>query len=429
MYSLQINYMKKIKPLLLIATFVLVFGGIIQVGLAKESNSDVVLFYGRGCPHCSKSIGFLEEIEKKYPDANIYEYEIYFEKENIPLFQKIAEAYNTDIKSVPTIFIGNHVFVGFNNDIGNEIEQAVIECLEIRCISPLQFLEENIKEKDDEIPTQIEEKSSVESKNTVPQDKQENENVSNTIIQNNNDVNEENKKTDLSFTSKITVPAVIGAAVVDAINPCAFAVLIILITTILVSGKRKRALFSGLAFSLSIFISYFLMGLGLYSAIQASGLTHTFYTIIAVLAVFIGLFNLKDYFWYGKWFLMEVPISWRPNMKRLLQSITSVPGAFITGFAVSLFLLPCTSGPYIVILGLLAHATTKIYAFKLLALYNIIFVSPMIIITLAVYFGFTTTDKAEQWRQGKLKILHLIAGIILLALGLIMLGSIWLGYM
>jgi len=84
-------------------------------------------------------------------------------------------------------------------------------------------------------------------------------------------------------------------------------------------------------------------------------------------------------------------------MKTLIRGVTSVPGAFLIGFAVSLFLLPCTSGPYIVILGLLAHATEWGYAMALLVLYNFIFVLPMLIITGAIYFGFTTTEKAEEW--------------------------------
>ena len=169
------------------------------------------------------------------------------------------------------------------------------------------------------------------------------------------------------------------------------------------------------------------MGIGLYSAIQGSGLSHTFYTIVAILAIFIGLFNLKDYLWYGRWFVMEVPMGWRPKLQSLIKSITSVPGAFAVGFLVSLFLLPCTSGPYIVILGLLAKATTRIYATFLLILYNLIFILPMILITLAIYFGFTTTEKAESLRQKKLKILHLIAGIIILCLGIGMLIAMKFG--
>ena len=198
-------------------------------------------------------------------------------------------------------------------------------------------------------------------------------------------------------------------------------------STILISRDRRKALFSGLAFSASIFISYFLMGVGLYSAIQATGISHIFFVVIAVLAIVLGLFNLKDYLWYGKWFVMEVPLSWRPKLQSLIKGITSVPGAFATGFLVSLFLLPCTSGPYIVILGLLAQATTKVYALFLLVIYNLIFISPMIFITFAIYFGLTTAEKAEKMRKRKLKILHLIAGIVMLCLGIGMLIAIKFG--
>lgn len=116
----------------------------------------------------------------------------------------------------------------------------------------------------------------------------------------------------------MTLPAVLSGAAVDAINPCAFAVLIILITAVLGAGGRQRALYAGLAFSLSIFVSYYLMGLGLYSAVEAAGITQGLYLAVAVLAILIGLLNLKDYPWYGKWFVMEVPLSWRPKLKRLI---------------------------------------------------------------------------------------------------------------
>jgi cytochrome c biogenesis protein CcdA len=383
-YSLTHIDMRSLKTLSVTATLAtaLVFSVTISPVQAQYKNTvDLMLFYGQGCPHCSGMIDFLTEIESTYPNLNVIKYEVYFQKENIPLFQKLANVYGGEIGSVPTAFIGGKGFVGFSNQIGLQIEKEIENCMKERCDSPLKYLEQ-------------------------PKE----------------------NPTDKNMADVITIPAVIGAAIVDAINPCAFAVLIILITTILASGKKRRALLSGLAFSFSIFISYFLMGLGLYSAIQASGLTHTFYTVIAILAIVVGIFNLKDYLWYGKWFVMEVPMSWRPRLKALINSVTSVPGAFFVGFAVSLFLLPCTSGPYIVILGLLAHTTTKGYALELLALYNLIFVSPMILITGAVYFGFTTTEKAEEWRTKKLKVLHLIAGLIILGLGVVMLGSIWLGY-
>ncbi len=225
----------------------------------------------------------------------------------------------------------------------------------------------------------------------------------------------------------LTIPAVVGAAIVDAINPCAFAVLILLTSTVLATGKKKHALYAGFTFTTAIYLSYFFMGLGLFSALQAAGLTRTFYIIITILAFLVGLFNLKDYFWYGKGFLMEVPLSWRPKMKKIIRSVTSIPGAFVIGIIVSLFLLPCTSGPYIIILGLLAQSATKLAGIFYLLLYNLIFISPMIAITLIVYKGISTTERLERLRQGKLKLLHLIAGIIILLIAIAMLVTILTG--
>jgi cytochrome c biogenesis protein CcdA/glutaredoxin len=362
--------------------------------ISAQNNVDLVFFYGQGCPHCAKLEIFLEDIQKDYPELNIIEYEVYSNPENAQLFAKMASLYGTEIQGVPTTFIGDKVIAGFSNAIGETIEQEIKRCIEEECISPITKLESN----------------------------GHNQNETITIT------GDSSPTKDPDTTNKLSILAVVSAAIVDAINPCAFAVLIILLTTVLATKSKKKAVSAGLAFSIAIFISYFLMGLGLYSAVRATGITHTFYAIVAILAILIGLFNLKDYLWYGKWFLMEVPLSWRPKMKGLLKGVTSVPGAFLIGFVVSLFLLPCTSGPYIVILGLLAKTATKNYALSLLLLYNFIFILPMLIITFAISFGFTTTEKAELWRTRHLKTLHLIAGIIILLLGIGMLIAMKLGW-
>ena len=336
---------------------------------------DLVLFYGRGCPYCAAEREYLAEVKQQHPEIRLDEREIYFDKDNVALFEKLVAAYDTTIRGVPTLFIGGDVIVGFAEEMKPDIEAKISACIAEGCPSPLDRL-------------------SASSGGVAP---------------------------------TLTLTAVVTAAAVDAINPCAFAVLIILITAVLGAGNRHRVLFAGLAFSLAVFISYYLMGLGVYSAVEAAGATQALYIVVGVLAILIGLFNLKDYLWYGKWFVMEVPRAWRPTMKGIIQRVTSVPGAFLTGFVVSLFLLPCTSGPYIVILGLLGKTATRPQALAWLVLYNLIFVLPMIAITAAVYFGLTTAERAEEWRTRNLRRLHLFAGIIILALGVGMLVTLWLG--
>jgi len=361
---------------ILTALFLIVTLFLITDGTVLAQNEEkIYFFYGIGCSHCALVEQYFEQngIFNKY---SIEKKEIYSNHDNAVLFNSLMDKLQipSDSRGVPAVVLGDKVLMGdkpiienFVNEAGNFLKQA----------TPSSTL-----------PT-----PAVKG------------------------VSDSNKKTDL------TILAVIGGALVDAINPCEFAVLIILMTTILATGKAKKALYTGLAFSTSIFISYFLMGLGLYSALGIGNLSHWFYKIIGWLAIILGLFNLKDYFWYGKGFLMEVPLSWRPKLKSLINSVTSPAGAFAIGFLVSLFLLPCTSGPYIVILGMLAKKVALTKTVMYLFLYNLIFVSPMVAISLAVYKGFDPA-KAEVIRQKRLKTLHLIAGVVMLVMGIVILTGL-----
>ncbi|MCK5461057.1 cytochrome c biogenesis protein CcdA [Candidatus Gracilibacteria bacterium] len=327
-----------------------------------QSSEEAVLYYGNGCPHCSIVSKYIEENNIKLP---ITKKEVYQNSENATEFNQVCDSHNIDFykRGVPFLYAENQCFVGSDQIIG--------------------YLEHSASKK--------------EVENSIP-----------------------NKKE--YSARKLTISLLVGAAIVDAINPCAFAVLLILMATILASGERKRALFSGIMFSLSIFISYFLMGLGLYSIVASIEFSIIFTQIIGGVALLFGILNLKDFFWYGKGFLMEVPLSWRPRLKKLIQSITGPFGAFLIGFFVSLFLLPCTSGPYIVIVSMLGQRETYFTAVYLLLLYNLIFVFPMLGITIGTYYGMNV-EKAEQKRAKNLRILHLIAGIIMLAMGIILLGG------
>jgi len=231
------------------------------------------------------------------------------------------------------------------------------------------------------------------------------------------------------LAGKLTIPVLVLAAAADSVNPCTFAVLVLLLGTLLVAGRKGKVLQAGLAFIAAIYISYFLMGIGIFSAIQAAGVQRPFILAVSSLAILLGLWNMKDFFAYGKWFTIEVPQRWRPTVKRITSSVVSIPGAFAVGVLDSLFLLPCSSGPYIAILALLSKTTTRVQGIGLLLFYNLIFILPLIIITLAVHFGYTTTARAERWRSARLGKLHLVSGIMMFILGAGMIIALQVGYL
>jgi len=333
--------------------------------LSQESKQvSLFFFYETGCPHCARVDRFLRErIIAAYP-VQIDSFEVHV-PENARRLNRYASHFNVELKT-PVVVIGDTLIKGDTRESFRDIEAAVRRAIRENQLSPVLILDKHS-----------------DIKNTV------------------------------------TIPAVIVAAAVDAVNPCAFAVLTLLLGTILVARKnRSQVIKAGIAFTISTYISYLLMGLGLFAVIRISGLERIIYIVVAILAILIGIVNIKDYFWYGKGFSLEMPEKWRPKVKNITSGVTSVAGAFGIGFIVSLFLLPCSSGPYIVIIGMLSNSATRVQSILLLILYNLVFILPFLLITFAVGYGLTTTARVERLRQEKLKKLHLATGIGMFIIGL-----------
>jgi cytochrome c biogenesis protein CcdA len=231
-----------------------------------------------------------------------------------------------------------------------------------------------------------------------------------------------------------TFTRILGLAIVNALNPCALAVLALMLLTIMTANpqNRKKVLAAGFAFIAAVFIIYFFYGIIMtkfFSQIQALPLVRQWlYTILGVIAVLIGLLNIKDFIGYKPGsFGTEMPLFMRPFMKRLITGITSAKGAFIAGAFVTLFLLPCTIGPYLIASGDLS----PLGFFKTLpwlALYNAVFILPMVAITFLVYFGLREVRDVSGWRDRNIRKLHLAQGILMVLLGLEMLFS-WIEWL
>lgn len=225
----------------------------------------------------------------------------------------------------------------------------------------------------------------------------------------------------------------IPAAIADSINPCAFAVILLLLTWILSKTNSIASVYKAwFLFTFAVFISYMLMWIWLFSLFQtlSYNIWLVFYIklFIWLLWVIIWLLNLKDFFWYDKWwFRMEVPQARKPKMKKVIDWIVSPWGAFLIWFIISLFLLPCTSWPYLTIISYLAseEITLKTSWIIYLLIYNIIFVLPMVIITVIVWTWWKSTKYLAKLRKDNIKNIHLIVWILMLLLWLYILNELF----
>jgi len=216
-----------------------------------------------------------------------------------------------------------------------------------------------------------------------------------------------------------------GLALVDAINPCALAVLFMVLLVLLLQdpNKKNRVLVGGISFTLAIYIGYLIYGLIIVTLFTSmatffKNISVYIYNGFAILAMLIGALQIKDFFYYKKGSIgTEMPLFMRPKVKKTINNITSVKGTFLIGLFVTLFLLPCTIGPYIVASGLLSQLGT-FGALPWLLYYNLIFILPMLIIILLVYFGISRIQELEGWKERNIKKLHLISGILLFLVGI-----------
>src|SRR3989344_3548036 len=105
----------------------------------------------------------------------------------------------------------------------------------------------------------------------------------------------------------LTIGLVLGAALVDSVNPCVFGVLIFLLAFMTrVFQKPSRMLIGGLFYTLVIYLTYLGLGFGILKAAVSVDIATAFYWIAASIAIIAGVLEIKDYFWYGKGFSLEM---------------------------------------------------------------------------------------------------------------------------
>jgi cytochrome c biogenesis protein CcdA len=345
--------------------FRIVFLCIVMAGLtvsAFAAEKPVVdYYYGDTCSHCNEIKPFLAEVEQKNPKVRLNRIEVFSNKDNALRLTKLFNEQGTprNDRGVPAIWINNKFL------IGTDVIRGQLE-IEIGRLSAAHAEKEK------------------------------------------------------ALTPETTFWAVTGAALVDSVNPCAIFVLIVLLSSLLVLKKPgdRGITACAAAFIMSVYIAYFFIGVGLIYAVDFFGVSGWLYKAIGFLAIVVGALNLKDAFFHGAGgFVMEIPRSWRPGLVKFLMKVSSPAGAFAAGFVVTLLEAPCTGGPYLFAIGLLAQDMQWSFIVPVLLYYNLVFVSPLIVIAALVIRGKVQVDKAESWQQRNIRKFHFIGGAIMTLLG------------
>jgi len=216
------------------------------------------------------------------------------------------------------------------------------------------------------------------------------------------------------------LPAVVVTGLLDSVNPCAFAVILLLIAFLFtLRQSRGRILQLGLVYIAMIFLVYFGIGLGLLRAVRLSGDPHFVARLGSWLLVGLGAVNLIEYFFPNSPVKLHMPALAGEKANQLIKQ-ASFPATVMAGFLVGLCTFPCSGGIYVSIITLLNAKTTAAWGLVYLFLYNLIFILPLVVILLALGNRMIAKNWARWEREHALKI-RLWYGVLMVLLGLGML--------
>jgi cytochrome c-type biogenesis protein len=212
------------------------------------------------------------------------------------------------------------------------------------------------------------------------------------------------------------VPLVLVSGLLDGINPCAIAVLLLSLAVLFtLQRSRRQVLLTGAVYVFMIFVAYLGIGLGLFGAIVFSGEQHLAARIGSWLLILLGVVNVKDYFWYGFGPSLSVPKVSHETIKGWLQRAT-LPSAAVAGFLVGLCTFPCTGGIYVAILGLLSTQTTYWQGLSYLLIYNVMFILPLVVLLLALG-NRRSVGALARWQAQNKRMVKGATGVVMVAMG------------
>lgn len=231
--------------------------------------------------------------------------------------------------------------------------------------------------------------------------------------------------------------AVLGAGLLDGVNPCAIAMLLLFVSLLGFTEKKKILILVSITYIFALFISYLLIGIGLLNILntyadQAEILNNIINWFIFILVSFLFLLNMYDFVvtrnedyskvknqlpkWvqrYNKIIIKKFTnlINDEDNKKGIASVLVLT---FILGLTLSVTELICTGQIYVAIVNSVRYEEVS-YAYFLLVSYNIMFVIPLIIIAVIAIRGKGVMSTSNFIRE-HLHIIKLLNALLFLVI-------------
>jgi cytochrome c biogenesis protein CcdA/glutaredoxin-related protein len=345
-----------------------------------ETAVDLHVFWSLRCPHCLQALPELQQMAAENPWLCLHDYEITQSPANLQRFQEMAQAHGETAQAVPTLFYCGQMEVGWPDDAAQQAQLlARFEaCHRGTAATP----------------------PAAETSLNLP-------------------LLGEIRLADLS----LPVLTILLAGL-DAFNPCAFFVLLFLLSLLTHQHQRGRMLLIGGIFVLCSGVLYFAFMAAWLNVFLVVGNLAWITTAAGALALLIGALNLKDYFAFQRGPSLSMSTERKADLfqrgRRLAQSghlPTMLAATLLLATVANFYELLCTAGFPMVFTRLLTLREQDVAQhYTYLLFYNLIYVLPLLLIVLA--FVRTLGSRKLSERDGRL--LKLLSGLMMFGLGLLL---------
>lgn len=218
----------------------------------------------------------------------------------------------------------------------------------------------------------------------------------------------------------LSLPLITIAGLVDGINPCAIGMMVMLLGYLLVFAKKpERVIKTGLLYIGTVFVTYLVVGLGLYSLVSQydlSGGAKVLRYIISGVLIIAGLIQFKDFLGIEGGPHLRIPTASKSKLMTLIEKV-SYPATVLLGVLVTLLETPCSLPIYVGTATILANSGMAMPIIVLYFLYyNFLFVLPLIVVLVVLWRGKKLIE-VKEWEHKAKKWMHLGLAVVLLAMG------------
>lgn len=427
--------------------------------LAEQEAVDIYFFHSQTCPHCLKQKPLMENVAKLNSEVKLHAYEV---SEQSKIWRNFLAQHQLKSEAVPRTVIGDKQFIGYSESEGkleyNQVYQGyigyknqIIAAIETELGYPINLATRELKESNNltesPLPWQLL-ALPVLYLLTYPLIRKKilNRNrrsrfglglIAVTMISLFCFFYATPDVVIKEFAQSLPFPLFVSTiALADGFNPCAFTVLIILLSLLTHTRSRKQMAVIGSTFVATSAVMYFIfiMAMVLVGSLFLEKYGTLAMLVLGIIVAIAGLINLKDYFWFKQGFSLslsskqqlavskkasQISRELKAGEQNKLMFFTALSGTILLAIFVNIIELGCTAIlPAVYMTSLLQYCTANRWLCSVFwtAIYAVIYIIPLMAILVNFIYSFKSSRLSET--QGK--VLKLTSGIFMLFFGILM---------